>query len=251
MAVGDPVFAPLQFDRIVAGAREPVDGLAEILGHRFDRIALLGEALHHPSAAPAEGRWIHGYERLEFLGDRVLGVVMADMLLHAYPDEDEGELSRRFVSLVRREALVRVAEEIGLGAYLILSSGEEDAGGRGSPAVLADSCEAVVAALYLDGGLAAARRFIVRRWTPLMDENATPPKDAKTTLQEWAQGRGKPLPAYDVVAEKGPAHAPEFTVEVSVKGLAPTQAAGASKRAAEQTAAAALLATIDGADNGR
>jgi ribonuclease-3 len=230
----------------VAGTREPLDNLADILGHRFGQISFLREALYHPSATPAEGRWIHGYERLEFLGDRVLGLVMADMLLHAFPDEDEGELSRRFVSLVRREALVRVAEEIGLGAYLTLSPGEEEAGGRGSAAVLADSCEAVIAALYLDGGLDAARRFIHRHWTPLMNENATPPQDAKTALQEWAQGRGRPLPAYETVAEEGPAHEPKFTVEVRVRGLDPARGTGPSKRIAEQAAAAALLGAIDG-----
>ena len=116
MAVGHPVFAHLRSDRVVAGTREPLDDLADILGHRFARMSILREALHHPSATPVEGEWIHGYERLEFLGDRVLGLVMADMLLHAFPVEDEGALSRRFVSLVRREALVRVAEKIGLGA---------------------------------------------------------------------------------------------------------------------------------------
>jgi len=234
----------------VAGTKEPLNDLADILGHRFGRISILREALYHPSATPAEGRWIHGYERLEFLGDRVLGLVMADTLLHAFPDEDEGALSRRFVSLVRREALVRVAETIDLGAYLTLSAGEEEAGGRGSAAVLADSCEAVIAALYLDGGLDAARRFITRFWTPLMNEDATPPKDAKTALQEWAQGRGKPLPAYETVAEEGPAHEPEFTVEVRVKGVAPVRASGPSKRIAEQAAATAMLDAIDGTGRG-
>jgi ribonuclease-3 len=250
MAVGDPVFAHLRSDRVVAETRAPLDDLADILGHRFGRISILGEALHHPSATPAEGHWIHGYERLEFLGDRVLGLVMADILLHAFPDEDEGSLSRRFVSMVRREALVRVAETIGLGTYLTLSAGEDEAGGRGSAAVLADSCEAVIAALYLDGGLDAARQFITRHWTPLMEEDATPPQDAKTALQEWAQGRGKPLPAYETVAEEGPAHEPEFTVEVHVRGLDPARARGPSKRVAEQAAAAALLDAINGAGRG-
>jgi len=234
----------------VADTREPLDDLADILGYRFGRMSILREALHHPSAVPVGGDWIHGYERLEFLGDRVLGLVMADLLLHSFPDEDEGALSRRFVALVRREALVRVAEKIGLGAYLTLSAGEEEAGGRGNAAVLADSCEAVIAALYLDGGLDAARSFIHRHWTPLMDEDATPPKDAKTALQEWAQGRGKPLPEYQIVAEEGPAHEPEFTIEVRVKGLDPACARGPSKRVAEQAAAAALLDSIDGAGRG-
>jgi ribonuclease-3 len=230
----------------VSDDRASIDVLTEILGHRFKSAAILEEALCHPSAASGSDDRVHGYERLEFLGDRVLGLVMADLLLHAYPDENEGALSRRFVALVRREALVRVAEAIDLGRFVTLSPGEEFTGGRDSPAVLGDSCEAVIAALYLDGGLSVARRFIESYWTPLMGELASPPKDAKTTLQEWAQGRGKPLPTYEVVDETGPAHEPEFTVEVHVSGFRPVRAKGPSKRAAEQSAAAGLLDSING-----
>ncbi|MCP4330832.1 MAG: ribonuclease III [Alphaproteobacteria bacterium] len=243
--MGDPIFPHIRLDKLVSLDAFSLDDLAATLGHQFERPFILREALCHPSAMASADGSIHGYERLEFLGDRVLGLVMADLLFHSFPDEDEGALSRRFVALVRRESLVRVAEAIDLGNYVILSAGEADSGGRGSPAVLADSCEAVIAALYLDGGLDVARRFIERFWTPLMDENETPPMDAKTALQEWAQGRGKPLPVYETVAAEGPAHEPEFTIEVTVKGHGPARAKGPSKRAAEQAAAAALLKAIE------
>lgn len=220
------------------------DRLAERLGHRFSDPALIREALCHPSVSDPERNVRHGYERLEFLGDRVLGLVMADLLLHAFPRENEGQLSRRFVALVRREALVRVAESIDLGAFVTLSPGEEEAGGRSSPAVLADSCEAVIAALYLDGGMDVARAFIERHWTGLIDEYVTPPKDPKTALQEWVQGRGKPLPTYETVKEEGPPHEPTFTVEVAVRGHGRKRGVGPSKRAAEQAAASAMLSSV-------
>ncbi len=250
MAVGDPLLAFIRSHQVVTSGPDHLGDLTDTLGHHFDQPSILAEALCHPSASAASDHRLHDYERLEFLGDRVLGVIMADLLLHAFPDEDEGALSRRFVALVRREALVRVAERIDLGRFVTLSPGEDEAGGRESPAVLADSCEAVIAALYLDGGLGAARQFIERFWTPLMDRHVTPPKDAKTTLQEWAQGRGKPLPSYETVDEKGPAHEPVFTVEARVKGIAPVRAEGPSKRAAEQLAATMLLESINRADNG-
>ncbi|HEY6334854.1 MAG TPA: putative dsRNA-binding protein, partial [Alphaproteobacteria bacterium] len=140
--------------------------------------------------------------------------------------------------------LVRVAREIDLGASLKLSKGESDAGSRESPTLLADACEAVIAALYLDGGLAVARPFIERYWNPLVEEAETPPRDAKTALQEWAQGRKLPLPNYKTVAIEGPSHEPHFTVAVSVEGKAPAEARGRSKRAAEQAAAELLLAHL-------
>ena len=225
--------------------------LAARLGHRFGDRMLLEEALTHKSALPrgrAGGRF--GYERLEFLGDRVLGLLAAELLMRRFADEDEGALSKRHSGLVRREALLRVAEAIRLGEHLRLSPGEEAAGGRRAGTMLADACEAVIGALYLDGGLAAARKFFERRWTPIMAEAATPPRDPKTTLQEWAQGRGLPLPDYQAVRRVGPAHAPRFEVSVAVEGAAPVHAEGSSKRAAEQRAAAALLARLAGTGDG-
>jgi len=248
MAVDGPLPSAFQLDRL-NGRYLSSEALYKAIGHRFADSVLLAEALCHPSAAEATRRR-HGYERLEFLGDRVLGLVMADMLLHAFPDEDEGHLSRRFVALVRRETLVRVADRIGLADFLTLSPGEEESGGRDNPAVLADSCEALIGALYLDGGLDVARRLIERYWTDLIDEDVSPPKDAKTALQEWLQGRGRPLPVYEVIDQQGPAHDPRFTVEVRIKGYPPGRGEGSSKRAAEQRAAEALMETIGKAASG-
>ncbi|WP_404386201.1 ribonuclease III [Caenispirillum salinarum] len=213
------------------------------LGHHFKNPRLLAEALAHRSAG---GPFPVGYERLEFLGDRVLGLVVADMLLARYPEEAEGPLARRHAALVRKEALVIVADRLDLGAHVQLSRGEEEAGSRNSASLKADVCEAVIGALYLDGGLEAARRFLLRALTDLMEADVRPPKDAKTALQEWAQGQGKPLPAYETVETTGPAHDPRFVVAVTVQGIAPATGTGTSKRKAEQMAAETLLAKVTG-----
>lgn len=223
--------------------------LEEALGHKFHRPELLDQALTHRSAVHSRGKVPDGYERLEFLGDRVLGLLVADLLVHRFVREQEGELTRRHTALVRRDSLVRIACNINLGEHLKLSKGEAEAGSRASPTLLADVCEAVIAALYLDGGIEAVRPFIERYWTPLLEEDAIPPRDAKTALQEWAQGQKLPLPVYRVVSIEGPSHQPMFTVEVSVRGLPPAEARGRSKRAAEQVAAQALLARVK--DSGR
>jgi ribonuclease-3 len=213
------------------------DRLEERLGHRFAMPVLLRQALTHASAgAPAVSN-----ERLEFLGDRVLGVVVAHLLFERFPNETEGALARRFAALTRRETLARVAASVDLGEHLILSASEVEAGGRANPGTLADACEAVIAALYLDGGPAAAEAFVRREWLPLLDEALPPPKDAKTALQEWAQDRGLPLPVYRETGRSGPAHAPVFSIEVAVQGQKPVVATGASKRAAEQGAAKGML----------
>ena len=221
-------------------------GLERHLEHVFADPRLLEQALTHPSAvaqtrSPGQPA---AYERLEFLGDRVLGLVVADMLLKAFPSEAEGALARRHAALVRRESVVRVAEDIGLAQYLRLSKGEADSGGRTNPGLLADAGEAVIGAMFLDGGFEVAARFVRARWQPLMAESARPPKDAKTTLQEWAQGSNRGLPVYRVVATEGPPHDPTFTVAVLVDGLPPVTAHGTSKRAAEQAAAAGALEII-------
>ena len=217
--------------------------LVEALGHSFERPELLAEALTHPSARSRRGAR-RGYERLEFLGDRVLGLIIADLLWRRFPEEAEGALTRRHTGLVRREALTEVAKKIGLGEHIIVSVGEETAGARANPSVLADVCEAVIAALYLDGGLPAASRFVERWWEPKLAKLGAPPRDPKTALQEWAQARGKALPAYRTVATEGPAHRRTFTVTVTVPGLEPATASGSSKRTAEAAAAAAALAAL-------
>jgi ribonuclease III len=229
--------------------------LADTLGHRFAEPELLREALTHPSAMAAAGgrpgrrasappAQPRGYERLEFLGDRVLGLVVAELLYEAFPQEDEGALAKRLAALARRDTLARVAIAAGLHQHLVLSRAEAEAGGGRNPALLADACEAVIGALYLDGGLAVAERFIHRHWQPLMEAEAQPPQDAKTALQEWAQAAGLPLPVYETVRTEGPPHEPMFAIAVRVEGHPPTTATGRSKRAAEQAAAAALLAQL-------
>ncbi len=233
-------------------AARVADDLSEMLCHRFARPELLSEALTHASAVArqrgrrgaGQSRAGQGYERLEFLGDRVLGLIVAELLWRRFPGEAEGALTRRHTQLVRRETLARIARSIGLGHHLILSPGEDLARTREVAGVLGDVCEAVIAALYLDGGLAAAERFIHRHWAPLIEADAAPPRDPKTALQEWAQARGYALPRYETVKIEGPAHERRFTVTVSVADLEPESAAGTSKRAAEVAAAAALLGRI-------
>jgi ribonuclease III len=241
------------------------EDLAQLIGHDFARPELLAEALTHPSALPpsrrqgraAGRRRLRGaangvprgdYERLEFLGDRVLGLVIADLLWRSFEHEQEGPLTRRLTHLVRRDALARVAASIGLDRHLLLSPAEAAAGAAHNPGILADVLEAVIAAIYLDGGFAAAAAFIERFWDPLVAEMAAPPSDAKTTLQEWAQGRGLPLPNYELVATSGPDHAPHFTIAVRVAGQAEASATAPSKRAAETAAAAALLERLTNAE---
>jgi len=221
--------------------------LAGLLGHSFKNPAALDEALTHRSAAErqrVDAAFRFGNERLEFLGDRVLSLVVADMLLAQFPAESEGELARRHAALVRAGALAAVAREIELGSDLILGESEDATGGRDKSAILADACEAVIGALYLDGGLDAARGFIERLWQPLIAGSPRPPRDPKTELQEWAQGRGLPLPAYREVGRDGPAHAPKFVIEVEVKGHAAVRGAGGNKREAERIAAQSLLETL-------
>jgi ribonuclease-3 len=226
----------------MADRGDPPGDLTKALGHRFAKPELLAEALTHPSATKRRGLGPHGYERLEFLGDRVLGVIVAEWLWRRFPAADEGELTRRHVSLVRRETLTEVAIALGLGAHLN-AAGDDSM--RANPGVLADLCEAVIAALYIDGGLEAARRFVERNWGGRLDTAAQPPSDPKTALQEWAQARGLKLPVYRTVDTQGPSHKRRFTVSVSVQGLPDATASGNSKRAAEVAAAASVLAQIE------
>ncbi len=217
----------------------------DVLHHAFRRPELIEEALTHASTyADGGGAKRHDYERLEFLGDRVLGLVIARLLLDRYPDEEVGVLARRHAALVRKEALARVAEAIGLARYIRLSPAEEETGGRSNPAIWADCCEAVIGALFGDGGLATAERFIAEHWSAMIDQSDGQLKDAKTSLQEWAQSRGMALPSYATVEVTGPDHDPSFTVKVVVEGYPEAVASGRSKRAAEQAAARLLLDRI-------
>lgn len=227
---------------------ETLTQIAANLGHEFAELELLGRALTHSSLSDAGINRLSSNERLEFLGDRVLGLIVAEMLLRRFPEEPEGDISRRHAAMVRQETLVRVAEKLNIAPHIAMSLGEERSGGRKNPALLADTMEAMIAALYEDGGLEAARRFIDIHWPPMIDETPEPPIDAKTSLQEWAQGRGLPLPVYSEVNRDGPPHDPVFTVEATVKGYPGAQATGRSKRAAEQVAAENLLSQLEDSD---
>ena len=201
----------------------------------------MDHALTHASTTSER---IQSNERLEFLGDRVLGLVVADMLYAHFPDESEGDLGYRFTALARRESLARVAQEIDLGDHIAMSDGERETGGANKDGLLANTCEAVIAALYLDAGLDVADAFIRRYWSPLLAEDIQPRKDAKTALQEWAQANGHPLPRYTVVTQSGPDHQPVFEVQVQVGNTPAETGEGTSKRAAEQAAAGQLLAVL-------
>jgi len=214
------------------------DDLYKKLGHRFACPQLLEEALTHPSADET-----YSYERMEFLGDRVLGLVVADWLFDLYPSEPAGDLAVRYNELVRGEQLAEIAENLGLGTYMRIGKGETEALKHKS-AMLTDVCEAVIAALYLDGGMEPARAFIRDHWASAVEAQTAPPKDAKSELQEWAMARGQPLPAYREVERRGPQHALEFTMEVSVLGVDPEIGTGPSKKAAESEAAGMLLSRL-------
>jgi ribonuclease-3 len=214
-------------------------GLEETLGHSFGDKGLLIRALTHASALNGADAG-QTYQRLEFLGDRVLGLVVADLLVDRFPDAPEGDLSRRLARLVSREACTEIAGEWELAKYLRVGGGQR---GRSpvTPGVLADACEAAIGAVYRDGGLAAARSTIERHWLKRIDSMSGPLRDAKTALQEWAHQRGMETPSYAEVARSGPDHAPEFEIEVILGPVAPERGRGRSKREAEQEAAAAVL----------
>lgn len=223
----------------------PAVDLSNVTWEAFRESSLVHQALTHPSCAQKDGEVPFNNQRLEFLGDSVLGMVVAELLYHMYPNEQEGELARRFAGLVCGAQLVHVAREIGLDNALILSESEEENDGRNNASNLEDACEALIGAIYLDSGFEAAKQFILQHWHGLAQSVSEPPKDAKTALQEWAQARGLPLPNYRLIKEDGPSHAPEFTIEVSVKGRGNAQATASSKKAAEREAASLLLNKIN------
>jgi ribonuclease-3 len=214
--------------------------LEKTIGYQFKDRELLERSLTHVSALGGGNR-ASSYQRLEFLGDHVLGLIISDMLFHAFPKADEGELSRRLADLVRREACADVARAINLGEALRLGASEANAGGRLRTAILADACEGLVGAVFLDGGYAQAGALVERLWGERMRAPVRPLRDPKTILQEWAQARGLPTPVYREVARTGPHHNPEFRVAVALPNREPAEGLGRSKRAAEQAAAATLL----------
>lgn len=219
--------------------RKPnLDELLKKLGYRFTKPELLDEALTHVSAPQAAGQ---SYQRLEFLGDRVLGLAIAELLYKTFPGAPEGELSRRLAELVRRESCAEIAIAWDVGPYLKLGAGEAHSGERKNQTILADVCEAIIGAVFLDGGYEAARDLVERAFQPLLEAPRRPLRDPKSALQEWAQGRGLPPPTYSIAEQTGPDHAPKFRVMVRVKGTESAFGAGTSKRIAEQAAARSLL----------
>jgi ribonuclease-3 len=228
----------------VTQARRPgtdLDALAATLGHAFRSPILLLTALTHAGAARSRDR---GNERLEFLGDRVLGLVIAEALFEMFPMESEGSLAKRLALLVSRDSLAQIAGDIDLGRFLVLTKGDAAAGNRQHVGIIADALEAVIAALYLDGGLEPARRFVLEHWTKLIARDLAPPRDAKTRLQELTLARSHDLPAYRVLRREGPDHQPMFEVEATA-GSVCAVGSGKSKRQAEQQAAAALLEQLE------
>ncbi len=217
-----------------------LEHLSERLGYAFKDMWLLKLALTHASARTGL-KPIEDNERLEFLGDRVLGLAIAELLTESFPMASEGDLARRYNQLVRAETCAEVALQWQLGTLIEMSGGEAESGGRAKKTILANACEAVLGAIFTDGGYEAARDVVHCFWASELDGLDLANPDAKSVLQEWAQGRRLPLPRYLEVAREGPDHAPRFTAEVQIDGVAPERGQGVNKRAAEQAAALAML----------
>lgn len=210
-----------------------MDSIQKIIEHQFSDPSLLEMALTHASASQNK----KSYERLEFLGDRVLSLAIAHVLYESYPAEEEGSLAKRHSALVKQDTLEKVAARIDLKNHIRVSS--KDTVVTGS--MLSDVIEAILAALYLDGGYSAAERFIKKYWHDYLFQDITPPEDGKSALQEWAQARGLPLPEYKIIEKSGPDHQPTFIVEVCLKDYPCYNGQGTSKQMAEKQAAQALL----------
>ncbi len=245
MAAGNPIQPLLPGHPLKAGGLKEGDvdlpALAGKLGHAFGRAELAVEALTHRGTldkrADLKAAFPYGNERLEFLGDRVLSLAMADLLLRRFPDEREGQLARRHASLVSARTLIEIVQASGLGAHMIAYRGAPPA----TPAVLSDMLEALLGAVFLDAGFEAAAGVVERLWGERLGSHNPAPRPPKTQLQEWAQGRGLALPAYRQVGREGSEHQPMFLVEVTVGTLPPAQGRGATKREAESAAASRML----------
>jgi ribonuclease III len=217
------------------------EDLESALGYRFKNRGLLERALTHASVRSGKGAG-HDNERLEFIGDRVLGLAVVELLNEVFPTASEGDLARRYNRLVRGAACANVARQIGLGPHLILSNSEAESGGRAKETILADAIEALLGAIFLEAGFDVARGVVRTLWGAQLLQLPQIAVDAKSALQEWAQGQGLELPEYIEIARSGPDHAPHFVTQVQIKGKKPAQGEGSSKRQAEQAAARALLA---------
>ena len=220
----------------------------ELIGFKFKDAASLERALTHPSAIPPSGDTVKlSNQRLEFLGDRVLNLLIAERLIERRQSDSEGDLAPRLNRLVKKGACAEAMRHLGLQRFILLSDSEIAAGGRDRESTLGDACEAIIAAIYLEGGLSAARKFVERAWAPQFENAPAETKDPKTLLQEWAQGQGHPLPEYVITRRSGPDHAPVYEVEVRLPA-GKAAATGSSKREAERHAAALMLTTLTGTE---
>ena len=231
---------------------QAVKEMNNLLGLEIRRLELLVGAFTHPSvsASPKRRGSNNGidFQRLEFLGDRVLGLVVARYLFEKFEGETEGELALRFADLVKTEALASVAQRLNLASHVrvSLSRAGDSSGGHMNSSILADTCEALIGAIYIDGGLAKAEKFILREWDDLVNKQIVPPQDAVTSLQIWTQGRSLGLPIYEVVSQEGPAHSPNFEVAVEIAGIEKLSATGPSKKLATRAAAEKMLVFLKG-----
>ena len=214
--------------------------LQDRIKYQFNDVTLLQKAVVHASARERK-RQAEDNERLEFLGDRVLGLTISELLYLEFPKAPEGEMARRFNRLVRKETCAQVSKKMRIGDHLVLSPSEKAAGGTTNVNILGDACEAVLGAVFIDGGFDAARALIRRYWQPLLLKTEQIPIDPKTALQEWAQGRQLKLPRYEEISRTGPDHEPTFLMQVVVEHLPPERGKGSSKRMAEREAATAML----------
>jgi ribonuclease III len=239
---GGPQPAAAKKRRSKASAKAAAAEIEARIGYKFADPSLLATAFTHVSALKSARIRGDSYQRLEFLGDQVLGLIVSDMLYRAFPGANEGELSKRLAELVRKESCADVAKSLGLLEGIKLGTVGAAAGARLRKSVLGDICEAVIGAVFLDGGYPAAAQFIERNWTERMRKPQRPLRDPKTVLQEWAQGKGLPTPVYREVERTGPHHDPQFRVAVELPGLASAEGLGGSKRAAEKVAASVMIA---------
>lgn len=244
--------APAKKPRGKAAAKAAMAAIEARIGYAFNDATLLATAFTHVSALKAARNRTDSYQRLEFLGDHVLGLIVSDMLYRAFPKADEGELSKRLADLVRKETCVDVARSLGFADAIKLGSVGAGAGARLRKSVLGDITEAVIGAIFLDGGYGAAVTFVESNWLERMRKPQRPLRDPKTVLQEWAQGKGLPVPVYREIERTGPHHDPQFRVAVDLPGLPSAEGTGGSKRTAEKAAASAMLASegVKGAGQG-
>lgn len=217
--------------------------LTQEIEYEFHNTTLLKEALTHPSISYMKVHQ-HSYERLEFLGDTVLSMIIAEILYTNFPSETEGDLSKRHIALVKGQTLAEVAKTIKLGNYIIISEGERSNGGTQNMKILENVMEALIGAIYIDGGCDSIKKIITKYWMPLLLETKFPPENVKSTLQEWAQQRGLAPPTYQIIDSSGLAHCPTMTIKLELKGFEPIIVQSKNKRDGEQKAAKLMINSI-------